>query len=143
MKSRSTLIITFFAVTVAFASIGVAGFFAYRYHDLQTKQADFELTQLIERIGKLAELPAGQPTLATVSDVEKLADQPVFAESANGDKVLLYADTGKAYVYRPSTQKLVAIGIVNAPKTATEKSPEASTSPLVSPVATPKASAKL
>lgn len=73
-----------------------------------------EVDELVNRVGKLFELPSGEnPTVASVSDVNKLKDQPFFARAQNGDKVLIYTKTQKAILYRPSTDKIVEVGPVN------------------------------
>lgn len=64
----------------------------------------------VRAVNQLIELPLEEiPTLATVSDVSKLADQPLFARAQAGDKVLLYPQAQKAYLYRPSTNKLIEV----------------------------------
>jgi hypothetical protein len=68
-----------------------------------------ETQQLISKIGKLVNLPTGEtPTLATVNDASKLKTQAFFADAQNGDKVLIYNHAGKAVLYRPSTNKVIA-----------------------------------
>lgn len=58
-----------------------------------------EIKDLVEKIGKLVILPADEePVLATVTDKEKLKDQPLFAKAENGDKILIYAKAQKAYI---------------------------------------------
>jgi hypothetical protein len=69
---------------------GAAGYFYYKYKQA-TRTVDIkeEIAQLVETIGAVMELPSDEtPTLATVTDREKLTDQPFF-EVGNGDKVLI------------------------------------------------------
>ena len=67
-------------------------------------------SDLITAVGALVHLPDEQPTIMTVSDPTKLSDQPFFAEAAQGDKVLVYSGADKVILYRPSQDKIIAIG---------------------------------
>lgn len=76
--------------------------------------AQQEQSQLVEQVGKLTDLPKNEnPTVATVSDVNKLKDQPFFSNAQNGDKVLIYSQSKQAILYRPSTNKVIQISTVN------------------------------
>jgi len=69
-----------------------------------------ETIELTDRIGKFMELPAGeQPTLATVTDQDKLKSQNFFAHAQNGDKLLVYSKAKKAILYRPSIGKVIEV----------------------------------
>jgi hypothetical protein len=75
---------------------------------------------LIASVGSLIELPADEePTIATVMDKDKLADQPFFTSAENGDKVLLYVSAKKAILYRPSTNKVVEVAPIFTDTTGT------------------------
>lgn len=68
------------------------------------------LSAVVAQVGKLIELPTGEePTMATVTSVEKLKDQPFFAHAQNGDKALIFSKAGKAILYRPSTDKIIEV----------------------------------
>jgi hypothetical protein len=106
------------------AAVGTAAYYINRYNDSQqqvnklkanpTVAAQTEAQTLISQIGKLTDLPQGEtPTVATVTDITKLKDQPFFTNAKNGDKVLIYTTAKKAYLYRPSTNKLINIAPVN------------------------------
>lgn len=70
--------------------------------------------ELIAEVGELILLPADEaPTVATVSDPEKLKDQPFFANAKAGDKVLIYTKAKKAFLYDPVGHKVVEVAPVN------------------------------
>lgn len=77
----------------------------------KTRQANDEL---ISQVGKLIILPENeQPTIATVSDLSKLAGQPFFAKAEVGDKVLIYQQAKKAILFRPSTNQIIELAPLN------------------------------
>ncbi len=103
--------------------IGISAYYISKYNDSQkqvkklsnpTAVQQAQNQQLINKIGTLAVLPKGEtPTIATVTDITKLSDQPFFTNAQNGDKVLIYTQAKKAYLYRPSTNKIINIAPVN------------------------------
>lgn len=69
-----------------------------------------ETNELTDHIGSFMELPTGeQPTLATVTDQDKLKAQNFFVHARNGDKLLVYPKAKKAILYRPSTGKIIEV----------------------------------
>jgi uncharacterized membrane protein YcjF (UPF0283 family) len=69
---------------------------------------------VISEVGKLIVLPTDEePTVATISDAEKLRDQPFFAKAKNGDKVLIYTKAEKAILYDPVAKKIVEVAPLN------------------------------
>jgi hypothetical protein len=78
-----------------------------------------EIKKLVEQIGKLIELPTDEvPSMATVTDKNKLVNQAFFAKAQNGDKILLYQENHKAILYRPSINKIIEISAVTIPTTS-------------------------
>lgn len=72
-----------------------------------------EIAMIVEIISQSMDLPEGEtPTLATVSDKEKLKDQQFFARAENGDKVLIYNKSSKAILYRPSTKRVIEVASI-------------------------------
>ena len=105
------------------ASIGIGGYFYQKANTDPQKVAKKELDLALSQIGKLIVLPVGEtPTLATVSDPEKLKDQPFFTNAQKGDKVLIYTIARKAILYSPTLNKIIEVAPVNtgAPNITTE-----------------------
>ena len=101
-------------VLLLLSVIGMAYFYQQANSDPQ-KVAKEELDKAVAQIGKLIVLPKDEtPTLATVSDPDKLKDQPFFANAKKGDKVLIYTIAKKAILYSPSLNKIIEVAPVNA-----------------------------
>lgn len=128
-QSRASFAI-FMLVFLLCLAVGVAGYFYYQYKHIASPVNDTEeITTLTREIGALMELPGDEvPTLATVTDREKLADQPFFQKAQNGDKVLIYTKSGRAILYRPSIGKIVDVTSVNV---ANNQPAETSKDPVV------------
>lgn len=69
---------------------------------------------LLEKLGKIMDLPTDEvPQIATVSDSEKLRNQPFFSKAKNGDKVIIYSIAKKAILYDPVANKIIEVAPVN------------------------------
>lgn len=139
--SLKNIILIASAVVVALA-VAAAVYFYMQYMQAQkllknpTLVAQKQTDDLVTQVGKLMELPKNEtPTIATVSDVTKLKDQPFFALAKNGDKVLIYTNAKKAILYRPSDNKIIDVAPVNIGSSA-------SVIPSVTPKATVKPTSK-
>jgi hypothetical protein len=110
------------------------------YFYLQYQKAQFRLQNpdlfiqeekrsLMEKVSKLIQLPSSEePTVATVSNLEKLKDQPFFAQAKNGDKLLIFNNAKKAILYDPVANKIIDVAPVNIGTQSAEATASASTS---------------
>lgn len=123
-KSSKQLATWLIVIILLLLVAAIAFYYMHRYNDSQKQvrklssnpaiTAQQEQQNLISKVGALTVLPTGEtPTIATVTDITKLTDQPFFANAKDGDKVLIYTQAKKAYLYRPSTDKLINIAPVN------------------------------
>lgn len=110
-------IITGVAIVLLLGTTGAAGYFYNELNEVKknpNKTAQDETAATIAAVGKLIVLPSGeQPTLATVTEPEKLKDQPFFASAQKGDKVLIYTNAKKAILYNPTNNKIVEVAPIN------------------------------
>lgn len=75
---------------------------------------DEENRKIIEEVSKLMDLPTDEvPTVATVTDITKLQDQPFFQRAKNGDKVLIYSNARRAILYDPLIKKVIDVAPLN------------------------------
>ncbi|MBI5621187.1 LytR C-terminal domain-containing protein [Candidatus Gottesmanbacteria bacterium] len=116
---RYTLLIVGVALIV-FTALAPSYYFYTKYQQSQkllrnpAEAAAEEARALIAQVGRVIDLPTGEaPTLATVSDKQKLSSQPFFAKSENGDKVLIFQQSKKAILYRPSLGKVIEVSTLN------------------------------
>ena len=104
-------IVLFVAWTAAFFELG--RYSVYRaYPTLESQQ---QATEILHKVGRLIQLPPDEtPTMATINDAGIAKQgQPFLASAANGDVLIIYADAGEALLYRPSTDRLIAVGPVD------------------------------
>jgi hypothetical protein len=116
---------------IALGIIGIVilffgGFYYFKYQNAQKeiqtiktnsntlqKAQAAQTQELIDKVGKLMELPKETPTVAVIVDASKLKNQPFFANGKNGDKILIYTTLGKAILYRESLNKIVDVAPVS------------------------------
>lgn len=73
-----------------------------------------EVQALVSKVGQLMVLPEGEdPTVATVTDPDRLKEQPFFEKAKKGDKVLIYTNAKRAILYDPVAHKIVEVAPVN------------------------------
>jgi hypothetical protein len=126
--SQSLTIFIAFGI-VLLAAVGVAIYFYLQYQKTQDQLTrstqSNEQAALIGEVGKLIVLPSGeQPTIASVSDVNRLKGQPFFVHARNGDKVLIYTKAQEAILYDPVANKIVEVGPISMTQvTPTPKGP--------------------
>lgn len=113
---------------------GAYGFMQYQQTQQKLEQSQLELekiksdpqaasieenTALVSKIGELITLPEGEdPTIATITDVERLREQDFFNKAENDDKILIYTQVEqRAILYRPSINKVIEVAPVNIGET--------------------------
>lgn len=130
--------------------LGAGGFYTYLLFQQDaapvasnTKETQEQIESLLREVGELVLLPEGEiPQIATVTDVEKLKEQPFFKGAQNGDKVLIFSSTKEAILYRQSIKKIITIAPINTPDQAAPNTSLGSTpsgtlggTPVVAPIA--------
>lgn len=109
---------------IIIAAIAASGYFYQQYRKTQDELAKLksdpreaarqETQSLVKKAGQLVVLPEGEdPTVATITDIEKLKNQPFFANAKNGDRVLIYTQAKKAYLYDPVANKILNVAPLN------------------------------
>ena len=102
-------------------AVFIAGGFAYYFYNKASilkkdpeKLAREKTEAIISRVSKLMMLPEGEePTVATVSDPDKLKDQPFFKNAKKNDRVLIYTKAQKAILYDPVANKIIEIAPIS------------------------------
>ncbi len=130
-KSVDKKLIVLAVVAVVVLALVAAGAYGYKYVQDQNAKierlsdpqqaAKDEATRVKDLVGKLADVPTDEsPTVATVNDATKLQSQAFFKNAQNGDKVLIFTKAKKAYLYRPSTNKLIEVAPINIGENQTQ-----------------------
>jgi len=89
-------------------------FFVRNYLHTRDELTQNDPVKLAAQISKFLELPTDEtPTLATVKEANKLRSQAFFSHAQDGDKVLIYAKSGRAVLYRPGTKKIIEYMPIN------------------------------
>ena len=107
-------------VLLLVVALGISGAAYYYYSRFSQpkldpqRSAELEIAAVVERVGRLMILPEGEtPTVATVTDPDKLRDQAFFAKAKTGDKVVIYTNAKKAILYDPIADKIIEVAPLN------------------------------
>ncbi|MFI5271183.1 MAG: LytR C-terminal domain-containing protein [Candidatus Saccharimonadales bacterium] len=85
------------------------------YHNTHKFDNQKSLNQVVSLVGRHIVLPTGEtPTLATITGHDKLDHSSIlYSKGKDGDRVLIYVQAGLVYIYRPSIDRIVAVGPVS------------------------------
>lgn len=102
-------------VIFAFILLLVLVVLAWTFTSKHTSIGQKELAQVKSKVGKLMLLPSDEePTLAQVKDRRQLKDPYLVEKAVDGDQILIYTKNGIVIIYRPSLNKIAAVGSVFA-----------------------------
>ncbi|MDB5176261.1 MAG: hypothetical protein JWM81_1119 [Candidatus Saccharibacteria bacterium] len=103
-------------ITAVLVIISVFMFIQYRQaqNKLQGGSQNARVSGLLKDVSRVIILPTNEtPTVATVTNAAKLANQSFFKKAQDGDKVIVYSGQKEAILYRPSTKQIVTVSTVS------------------------------
>lgn len=135
MKKKAIFIFVFLLIVGSIAS-SVYFFMKYKgaVAELGKKSGDpkQEVIAILDKVGKLIDLPTDEePTVATVTDKEKLKEQKFFSKAENDDKVIIFVKSQKAILYRPAWNKVIEVARVDS---IDQKQAGVEPSPVLTPI---------
>lgn len=81
-----------------------------------------QAAEMLKKVGELIQLPINEaPTVATINDAASAKkEQPFLVNAENGDVLIVYPNAQTALLYRPSQNKLIAVGPVTSSGAASQ-----------------------
>jgi hypothetical protein len=68
--------------------------------------------EVLSEVRSIMELPTDEdPTIAAVTDLERLKNEPFFQNAQNGDRVIFFVKAKKAILYRPASRKIIEVSV--------------------------------
>lgn len=125
-KKRVLIIV---GVVVFIAAITAAAFFFWQYNAIKSNPESVsqeKVARVVERVGKIYALPAEKPTVADITDKDKLKDQAFFKDAENGDQLLIFSEKKLAIIYRESSNKLINVGPISLDDKTEQKTSDSS-----------------
>lgn len=110
--------ILFLGITVAIAAAILPSVYFYSKMNTNSPSAQTSdnpsTSDIVAKVGKFMDLPRDEePTVATVTDLEKLQGQPFFAKAKKGDVVLIYDKAARIILYDPVANKIINAASTN------------------------------
>ncbi len=111
-------------IVIAAASLGTAGYYFNQLQEIKQdpqQKAKLEAKAILDKVSKLIYLPEGEePKVSTItlSELEKVKDQPFFNTVAVGDKALIYPEARLMFIYDPVNNKIRTVGSTQGGQTA-------------------------
>ena len=139
VKNQSKVIIITLGVLLILA-LGGLGYLYYHYVAGGNKSVKTEEELIKEAVGSRILLPEENPSIATVTDNTKLADQPFFKKAENGDKILIFTNSGRAILYRPKIKKVIDTTTISLTPEVDQASPTGTTPAPMETTTTPEGS---
>lgn len=112
---RKKYVIIGLVVFVLAITVSIFLYFRLNPQTIETAgQNNSEAKKLYAKVGKHFVLPLDElPTIATVTEPEKLQGQTFFAKAKKGDKVLIFTNAKEAILYDPVADRVVTVAPLN------------------------------
>ncbi len=94
---------------VLIVAVLAVGAYAAMQYLRQPSPLSGDVREVVARVSRLMVLPDEAPTVALVSDLEKLKGQAFFARAQAGDVVLMYPKAQKAILYSTTLDKILEV----------------------------------
>lgn len=125
-KQRQLLI----AATLSIVLLGIISLAVLKQHNNAAPDNVATVTRLV---AKHMVLPKNEePALATVTDAKKLST-PFLKQAQDGDRILIYQKNQLAIIYRPTIDRIIAVGPVSIDTPATKATGDNGTDGIGSP----------
>ncbi len=117
----------FSLISIFLAIFLIAAAYFYGRHSVYQAHPEFQKQQqaanILENLSALIQLPTNEsPQLVTITDAENARNGQTFlANAVDGDVLVIFAASRQAFLYRPSTNKIIAVGPVTSEETASPK----------------------
>lgn len=105
------------AVLVIILALIGGGVWYFKFNNTNYKGPELtkgQAEKLAKEIGKHVQIPTDSPTGVVIGDKQKLSGNNFFNDSQNNDVVLIFQESNKAIIYRPSTKKVITMATLNA-----------------------------
>lgn len=107
-------------IVLSIGLLGTTEYFYYQYNKLANIQKTTnilpqeDIDKIIGNLNKSILLPKDEkPTIATVDDISKLNNQAFFKNAVNGNKVIIFPNSGMAILYDVKSKLILNVGPVN------------------------------
>ena len=72
-----------------------------------------ETEKLLDLAGQLTNLPAEEPYVITLQNINELKDSEFFMDAADGDRVLIFPEARRAVIYREAEHRVIVEGPID------------------------------
>lgn len=97
-------------IIIAIFLIITLGVFIFLQKNVKRSDAGENTQAILKHISTVIELPDEKPIIAIVSNKTKLTNKEFFANADIGDILLIFPNAKKAFLYRPSIEKIIEFG---------------------------------
>lgn len=95
-------------------AIIIVGQFAWQQYAARSALPNAQERNILAELGQVMVLPDEAAQFSLVTEVE-LLNQSFFANAANGDYAIVFPQSGKVLLYRPTTQKIINFATIDLP----------------------------
>lgn len=96
--------LTLILAGVSIMAIAASIWFYVLYSNKQSESAKQQ--QIVDKVARVIALPQETPTVVTVADKDRLTNKQLATKVDNGDVLLVFAQSKKLVIYRPSSDKV-------------------------------------